>query len=129
MPRLIKSNKTITTQLQDLDEVADRYFNYVPSAFKRDADLAYTVIYNEARKVFGNPKDIVKIAREIPEIWQPALSVVQARQNKDKLQAQRMLKLIRKGLDEILRYLKARDEKQRLANLQSEPEDDGNNHY
>lgn len=125
MPKLIRSNKplSIADKVKEIDTfTGGQFFHYVPSNFKRDKELAYTVLYMEAKKHVGNPKDIVKLAKEIPQIWNPALAVVQARQNQDKLQSIKMLKLVKQGLLEAINALKSLDKTRHFASLQVDPE-------
>lgn len=122
MPKFIRSTKSIIQQADEIEQTYT-YFHHVPqSNMKRDNDLAYSVLYMEAKRFVGNPSDLVKIARQIPDLWNPALSVVQARQNKDKIQSKAMLTLIKQRLNELVNHYKQRERKNHFANLQAEPE-------
>lgn len=124
MPRL--KQKSIIEQAQQIEDEFE--FHRVPINFKRDKDLAYVVLYHSARKFVTTPKNLVKICKEIPDIWNAALSVIQARQNKDKTQAKKMLTIIHKAMNELATYYVDRDQKRYFAKLQQtggvEPEAD-----
>lgn len=119
MPKFIRSTKTITEQAKFIEDNPPAFY-HVPQNFRRDKDLAYTAIYLMARQYVGNPRDLVHVAKQIPSIWNAALSLIQARQNKDKEQTKRMNTLIRQAVKELADYYKAKDTQNHFANLQAD---------